>query len=97
MDVGFGFGKTVAHNFELLQNQPNPFKQATTIRFTLPAKSQGKLTILDSTGRTLKAIEQSFVKGINEVEVHDLQQMGLLYYQLETDFGIQTQKMIHME
>ncbi len=82
------------YDYELLQNQPNPFKQATTIRFTLPAKSQGKLTILDSTGRTLKSIEQSFEKGINEVEVRDLQQMGLLYYQLKTDFGIRTQKMI---
>lgn len=85
------------YDYALFQNQPNPFKQTTTIRFSLPAKSQGKLTILDNTGRTLKSIEQTFEKGINEVELIDLDQKGLLFYQLETAFGIQTQKMLRVE
>jgi len=85
------------YDYALFQNQPNPFKQATTIRFTLPAKSQGKLTILDSTGRTLKSVEQTFEKGINEVEMIDLDQKGLLFYQLETAFGTRIQKMLRVE
>ncbi|GEM_PF-5123386 len=85
------------YDYILFQNQPNPFKQATTIRFTLPAKSQGKLTILDSTGRTLKSVEQIFEKGINELEMNDVQQKGLLFYQLETAFGTRTQKMLRLE
>ena len=85
------------YDYALFQNQPNPFKQTTTIRFTLPAKSQGKLTILDSTGRTLKSVEQTFEKGINEVEMKDLQQKGLLFYQLETEFGTRIQKMLRLE
>lgn len=85
------------YDYALFQNQPNPFKQATTIQFTLPAKSQGKLTILDSTGRTLKSVEQTFEKGINEVEMSGLQQKGLLFYQLETEFGTRIQKMLRLE
>ena len=85
------------YDYALFQNQPNPFKQTTTIRFTLPAKSQGKLTILDNTGRTLKSVEQTFEKGINEVEMKDIQAKGLLFYQLETEFGTRTQKMLRLE
>ncbi len=85
------------HDYALLQNQPNPFQKATTIQFLLPAQSQGKLTILDITGRTLKTIQQHFSKGINELTISDLQHKGLLYYRLETDFGTRTKKMIRMD
>jgi len=84
-------------DFDLAQNRPNPFHKATAIRFSLPAKSQGKLTILDITGRTLTTIEQNFDKGINELVISDLQQKGLLYYRLETDFGTKTKKMLKMD
>ncbi len=83
--------------FALLQNQPNPFQKATTIRFSLPAQSQGTLTIIDITGRTLKTIQQHFGKGINELTISDLHQKGVLYYRLETDFGTKTKKMIRMD
>jgi len=95
--MGLVFLGNNKYDYALFQNQPNPFKQTTTIRFTLPAKSQGKLTILDSTGRTLKSVEQTFEKGINEVEMNDLQQKGLLFYQLETEFGTRIQKMLRVE
>ena len=85
------------YDYALFQNQPNPFKQTTTIRFTLPAKSQGKLTILDNTGRTLQSIEQTFEKGINEVELKDWQAKGLFFYQLETEFGTRIQKMLRVD
>ncbi|MEM1119268.1 MAG: T9SS type A sorting domain-containing protein [Bacteroidota bacterium] len=88
---------TSAYDFTLLQNQPNPFQQSTTIRFTLPAKSQGKLTIYNRTGQTLSTIERSFSKGINEVQLRDVQQVGLLYYRLQTDFGTRTKKMVKMQ
>ena len=94
MDLAFSDNK---YDYTLFQNQPNPFKQTTTIRFTLPAKSQGKLTILDITGRTLKSVEQTFEKGINEVEITNLKQKGLLYYQLETKFGTRIQKMLRVD
>jgi len=84
-------------DYALWQNQPNPFQKATTIRFSLPAQSQGKLTILDITGRTLKTIQQHFGKGLNEVTISDLQQKGLLYYRLETDFGTKTKKMLRLD
>jgi len=84
-------------DYALWQNQPNPFQKATTIRFSLPAQSQGKLTILDFTGRTLKTIQQHFRKGVNELIISDLTQNGVLYYRLETDFGTQTKKMLKMD
>lgn len=95
-EVGLAITKS-KYDYTLLQNEPNPFNQATTIRFSLPAKSQGKLTIFDITGQTLKSVEKAFVKGQNELIINDVQQRGVLYYQLETDFGTKTQKMIRVE
>lgn len=85
------------YDYTLFQNQPNPFQTSTNIRFSLPAKSQGKLTILDINGRTLKTFEQVFEKGINEIPLTDLPAKGVLYYQLETSFGTKIKKMLRVE
>ncbi|MEM6320695.1 MAG: T9SS type A sorting domain-containing protein [Bacteroidota bacterium] len=85
------------YDYVLHQNHPNPFQRATTIRFTLPANSQGKLTIKDLTGRTLQTIERTFVKGLNDLVINEVNQKGILYYQLETDFGTLTQKMLRVD
>ena len=83
--------------FTLFQNEPNPFKDKTAIRFSLPGKSLGKLTVFDITGTVVYSIEQNFEKGINEVIVESVPKKGILFYQLDTDFGTKLQKMIHIE
>jgi aminopeptidase N len=40
----------------LFQNEPNPFRGTTSIRFSIPEASQVSLEILDSTGKTIRTI-----------------------------------------
>ncbi len=85
--------------FELFQNQPNPFKDETSIRFNLPEATSATLTISDATGRTLKVIEGDYTKGYNEISIDrtSLSATGVLYYQLETSEHSATRKMIVVE
>jgi subtilisin-like proprotein convertase family protein len=89
-------GVDATYVFELLQNQPNPFKAETTIGFTLPYNTFASIEITDATGRLLKVIEGDFVKGYNEVTLtkNELSAAGVLYYQLETTEFTATRKMI---
>jgi hypothetical protein len=84
------------YDYKLFQNRPNPFRHQTTIYFTLPAKSQGKLTIFNHMGQRLKTFQGTFESGKNELLIDNLHHKGVLYYQLETTFGTQMQKMIQM-
>ncbi len=42
--------------YNLSQNTPNPFNPSTTIRYSLPAKENVKLTILDLNGKVVKVV-----------------------------------------
>ena len=86
-------------NFELLQNQPNPFKDATEVSFVLPQAAAATLTIYDVSGRILNVIEGDYAKGYNKVTVRtaELGATGVLYYQLDTDEFSATKKMIVIE
>ncbi|MCB0520420.1 MAG: T9SS type A sorting domain-containing protein [Lewinellaceae bacterium] len=85
--------------FQLYQNQPNPFKKVTNIGFTLPKQGQAKLIIYDLSGQVLKAYDQKFDKGYNEVSINrtDLPAGGVLFYQLETPTHTATKKMILLQ
>lgn len=82
--------------FELYQNQPNPFKKTTLIRFRLPEATSGRLTIYDLSGKVLKTFDQDFGEGYNEFNIQkgELNSTGVLYYQLETPDYTATKKMI---
>ena len=41
----------------LEQNEPNPFNQATTIRYKLPAGAKGQIMIYDASGNLIKTIQ----------------------------------------
>jgi len=95
-----GDNATVAtSDFELLQNQPNPFVDATEISFVLPEAAAATLTIYDVSGRLLNLIEGDYAKGYNKVTVRtaELDATGVLYYQLDTDEFSATKKMIIIE
>jgi hypothetical protein len=98
LDVSLTFrgGKTVAAEFELLQNRPNPFSEVTTIAFMLPADAPATLTVFDITGKVLRSIEVEGVKGYNEVTLQQSQLAanGILYYQLATEGYMATRKMV---
>ena len=99
MNLALGFNTengVRAHDFDLYQNQPNPFKLNTTIGFTLPESSEATLTIYDVSGRTLEVIQKDFVRGYNEINIpqNALDVVGILYYRLETPNHTATKKMI---
>jgi hypothetical protein len=48
--------ETQPGRFALLQNSPNPFNAATTIEFTLPVKSQVKISIYNVLGREVRVL-----------------------------------------
>ena len=98
-DVALSFNGTIAGNFQLLQNQPNPFNGKTVIGFVLPEASNATLTIFDATGRTLKVVKGDFAKGYNEVVVEksELNTVGILSYRLTSDKFSATKQMIIAE
>jgi hypothetical protein len=90
-------GKKVAGlDFELYQNQPNPFVNKTTIGFFLPEASEATLSVLDETGRLVYQQKGQFPQGHNTVVLDRslLNTSGVLYYKLETETASATRKMI---
>jgi hypothetical protein len=94
-------GKVVASSeeFELYQNQPNPFDMSTKIAFSLPRPQEASIRIFDVTGKTVHLIQGAFAKGLNEITVGkaQLSATGVLYYRLETKDQMATRKMIMIE
>ena len=104
MNVKLDFaGKVTATNdvqndkFELFQNQPNPFKNATLISFNLPEAAHATLTVYDQTGRMIQRIDDDFSKGRNEMKLEVLSAAGLYFYRLDTPEHSATRRMLMME
>lgn len=96
LDVNLAFnGKASELKFELYQNTPNPFSQATSIGFNLPQAGQATLTIMDMSGKVLNTVAGEYAKGYNEISI-DRSNLtnGVLYYQLDTPRETATMKMI---
>jgi hypothetical protein len=74
--------------FELYQNVPNPFAEATTIGFRLPKDMSVDLTIYDNSGRVVAQFQMDAKAGYNRFDITKEQlngQAGLMYYRLETE------------
>lgn len=90
---------TAEAGFELYQNIPNPFRNRTTIPFSLPEASKASLTIYDVSGREWKRMEGYYEAGYNQIQI-DLSSLpvkGVLYYKLETSRYTATKKMVILE
>ncbi len=88
--------EAVSKTFELYQNIPNPFDEATTIGFYLPAQSNGILTIFNTDGKMIWSVEKQFDSGYNEMTINrkTLPQSGVLFYRLDTPEHTATRKMV---
>ena len=84
---------------QLYQNQPNPFKDHTQIRFHLPEAAKCQIQVREVNGKVLTEISGWFEAGDNEVRINaeDLGAGGVLYYTLTVDQEIRTKKMIYMK
>lgn len=84
--------------FELYQNNPNPFKHATVINYSLPQAMTAQFTISDVTGKVIKTWSVQGDKGQNKVEfTHDNLPAGILYYTIQAGEYVATKKMIVIE
>ncbi|MFK7810564.1 MAG: peroxidase family protein [Saprospiraceae bacterium] len=100
MNVDLRFGakqeEVILTSFELMQNQPNPFRDNTIIGFQLPEASEVTFSISDITGRMIYNTTLDFEKGYQQFEVDPSMVTGsgsVLYYKVETAFGTATRKM----
>ncbi len=86
---------TVAENFELYQNVPNPFSSTTVIGFQLPEAANASLTVYDVSGKMVKTVSGFYAKGYHEIKLDNgaLPSKGVFYYRLETPTHTATKKM----
>lgn len=86
--------------FQLYQNQPNPFEDQTTVRFYLPEAASATFTLFDESGRMLYTEQGDYAKGDNSITLTALELQGAsgtLYYRLTTATDSATRKMILMK
>lgn len=85
--------------FELMQNNPNPFNETTSILFMLPEQADATITISDITGKIVKTVNGHFQAGLNSVLIQkaDLSSTGVLMYRIDSGVYTQTKKMIVLE
>jgi len=85
--------------FELLQNEPNPFSEYTEIRFTLPNADEATLKLFDVSGRLIHSQNGAFAQGLNKITISSdiIGSGGLIYYSLESGNFSATKKMISLK
>lgn len=88
-----------SYDFEVYQNEPNPFSNQTVIGFRIPSSSAVKLKIYDQSGKILYMTEKNFEKGQNQFTItsEELSVSGMLYYEISTDKSRSTRKMINIK
>jgi len=74
------------NDFALEQNFPNPFKNETVIRFTLPQRAKVSLSLFDMNGRLVRVlVNESKESGTHAVTFNSgTLTRGLYYYKLQT-------------
>lgn len=87
---------TISKELRLDQNVPNPFKDETTIGFSIPESGLVTLKISDMKGSLLHKVERSFDEGQNEIVLKgDLfDYSGLLYYQIQYGDKVVSKRMM---
>jgi len=84
-------GSSIIH-----QNYPNPFNSETIIRYQLIKKSRVTLKLLDNSGRIIQTlVNKEQTSGSYNVHLSGQSlSSGIYYYQLNTDYGAETGKML---
>ncbi len=82
-----------------MQNEPNPFKQLTSISFNLVKAGKATLTVRDIAGKLIRIVNGEYEAGMNTISFakSDLNIVGVLYYTLESGNFSETKKMIVLE
>ncbi|MBP9054736.1 MAG: hypothetical protein KBF69_00010 [Saprospiraceae bacterium] len=88
--------KEIKFDYILFQNEPNPFKGITNIRFQLPDDANCHLIIYDLMGQTISQQSSFGKKGMNEWKLIIAKEAkpGVMFYKLVNSYGEQTRRMI---
>ena len=85
--------------FVLYQNYPNPFNPSTTIRFSLPQRSDIALVIYDELGNEIRTL----VSGDHEAGTYEVDfdatglSSGIYFYQIKSASFSETRKLVLMK
>jgi Secretion system C-terminal sorting domain/Dockerin type I domain len=92
-------GRTTNNEFEVFQNEPNPFNESTIITFNLPEASSTSLKVYDVNGKLIYTRNGSFGPGMNSFTINksELPSLGVMMYQIESGQFTVTKKMIGLE
>ncbi len=97
-------GRLIPANYMLAQNYPNPFNPSTRIDFSLPEKSHVTLSIHNILGQRVKTlIDRPLNGGAHRVvwngtnEFGETVTSGIYFYQLRSELGNKTMKMMFMK
>jgi hypothetical protein len=87
--------QSIAEN-NLYQNEPNPFKDETLIKYELARSGPVVFTVTDVAGKTLYTVTREGRKGMNTLilDAEALGVTGVLYYTIENKEFTATKKMI---
>lgn len=82
--------------FELYQNYPNPFNPTTTIKFSLPEKTNVKISVYNLMGQRVKELlNEAIEAGIHTINFDgDGLPSGIYFYKIEAGKNIDIKKMI---
>jgi len=102
MNIEFDFEQALGNPdldgtaFALYQNQPNPFREETTIGFRLPQAGRAILRVYSADGRLVKTVVGNFAQGYNSVVFHqgEFGTPGVYWYELESATHSDRKKMI---
>ncbi|MEZ4919425.1 MAG: hypothetical protein R2792_10015 [Saprospiraceae bacterium] len=84
--------------FEAYQNIPNPWVNQTQIGFYLPEEGAVQMNVYDESGRLVYQNKADFAAGYNAFTLNrsDVNTTAVLYYELVSDQGTSSHKMIQM-
>jgi hypothetical protein len=82
--------------FALMQNYPNPFNPSTTIRFTLPVKSDIVIGVYNSIGEKVSEVFRGELEeGYHQVEFNaSTLTSGVYFYRFESEQFVAVKKML---
>lgn len=89
--------------FRVFPSAPNPFRTATTFRFSLPRAGDVAVRIFDTAGRLVRRLDRSLPAGMQQItwdgrdDAGQLAPSGVLFYEIRADGFRQTSKVVRTQ
>jgi predicted CXXCH cytochrome family protein len=89
----------IPDGFQLEQNYPNPFNPTTTIRYSIPERSEIELVVYDALGKQIETL----ISGDHDAGVYEVDfdatglSSGIYFYQIRSASFTETRKLVLMK